>query len=259
MNLSVYFSKDTGNSIQEQTSSESGLKRTGLAELTAQHRLWTALLKTATKKSTSSFVMHMGGWTRKDSHVLDVLKDVSHRLWRQWVSAGLWVMEKRKEREKSLRMAVAYTNSSHTGKQIQVSSPIHIPQPLHETLVEEHWFLIVGHIVFMVQVFKSQIEDTSYRDQFHLDSHVLDVLKDLIHCLRRQWVSAGLGMMEKRKFAGWAVGEQPMTSEQLQKGPSATSQGARARTEDVVTVYALHLAVVLLLAHLEAAFATATV
>ncbi|KAG7237025.1 hypothetical protein INR49_032895, partial [Caranx melampygus] len=131
MNLSVYFSKDTGNSIQEQTSSESGLKRTGLAELTAQHR---------------------------DSHVLDVLKDVSHRLWRQWVSAGLWVMEKRKEREKSLRMAVAYTNSSHTGKQIQVSSPIHIPQPLHETWWRKHGFY--SQHVFMVQVFKSQIEDT---------------------------------------------------------------------------------------------------
>lgn len=43
-------------------------------------------------------------------------------------------------------MAVAHTDSSHTSKEIQISSPVHIPQPLHVSLVDEHWFLIVSNL-----------------------------------------------------------------------------------------------------------------
>lgn len=43
-------------------------------------------------------------------------------------------------------MAVAHTDSSHASKQIQISPPVHIPQPLHVSLVDEHWFLIVGNL-----------------------------------------------------------------------------------------------------------------
>ena len=50
------------------------------------------------------------------------------------------------QRKRSLRVAVAHTHSSHTSKQIQISPPVHIPQPLHVTLVDEHWFLIVGNL-----------------------------------------------------------------------------------------------------------------
>ncbi len=46
----------------------------------------------------------------------------------------------------TLRVAVAHTDSSHTSKQIQISSPVHVPQPLHVSLVDEHWFFIVGNL-----------------------------------------------------------------------------------------------------------------
>lgn len=43
-------------------------------------------------------------------------------------------------------MAVSQTDSRYTSKQIQISFPVHIPQPLHVSLVEEHWFLIIGNL-----------------------------------------------------------------------------------------------------------------
>lgn len=42
-------------------------------------------------------------------------------------------------------MTVAHADGSHTGKQIQVSPPVHVPQPLHVTLVDEYRFLVVGN------------------------------------------------------------------------------------------------------------------
>ncbi len=53
--------------------------------------------------------------------------------------------QQRKEK-RTLRVAVAHTDSSHTSKQIQISSPVHVPQPLHVSLVDEHWFFIVGNL-----------------------------------------------------------------------------------------------------------------
>lgn len=46
----------------------------------------------------------------------------------------------------ALRVAVAHTDSSHTGKQIQIPLPVYIPKPLHVSLVDEHWFLIVCNL-----------------------------------------------------------------------------------------------------------------
>lgn len=45
---------------------------------------------------------------------------------------------------RTLRVTVAHADGSHTGKQVQVSLPVHVPQPLHVTLVDEYRFLIVG-------------------------------------------------------------------------------------------------------------------
>lgn len=42
-------------------------------------------------------------------------------------------------------MTVAHADCNHTGKQIQVSFPVHVPQPLHVSLVDEYRFLIVGN------------------------------------------------------------------------------------------------------------------
>lgn len=50
------------------------------------------------------------------------------------------------ENKGALRVAVAHADSRHTGEQIQISPPVHIPQPLHVSLVDEHWFLIVGDL-----------------------------------------------------------------------------------------------------------------
>lgn len=41
-------------------------------------------------------------------------------------------------------MAVAHADRSHTGKQVQISSAVHVPQPLHVSLVDEHRLLVVG-------------------------------------------------------------------------------------------------------------------
>lgn len=46
---------------------------------------------------------------------------------------------------RTLRVTVAHADGGHTGKQIQVSFPINVPQPLHVTLVDECRFLVVGH------------------------------------------------------------------------------------------------------------------
>lgn len=45
---------------------------------------------------------------------------------------------------RTLRVAVAHTDGSHTSKQVQISPAINIPQPLHVSLVDEHWLLVVG-------------------------------------------------------------------------------------------------------------------
>lgn len=42
-------------------------------------------------------------------------------------------------------MTVAHADGRHTGKQVQVSFPVHVPQPLHVTLVDENRFLVVGN------------------------------------------------------------------------------------------------------------------
>lgn len=39
---------------------------------------------------------------------------------------------------------MAHADGSHTGKQIQVSLAVHVPQPLHVALVDEQRFLVVG-------------------------------------------------------------------------------------------------------------------
>lgn len=46
---------------------------------------------------------------------------------------------------RTLRVTVAHADGSHTSKKIQVPLPVHVPQPLHVTLVDEHWFLIEGN------------------------------------------------------------------------------------------------------------------
>lgn len=46
---------------------------------------------------------------------------------------------------RTLRVTVAHADRGHTGKQIQVSFPVHVPQPLHVTLVDEYRVLVVGH------------------------------------------------------------------------------------------------------------------
>ena len=43
-------------------------------------------------------------------------------------------------------MAVAHGDSCYTGKQVQITPPIHIPQPLHVSLMEEHWSLEVRNL-----------------------------------------------------------------------------------------------------------------
>lgn len=42
-------------------------------------------------------------------------------------------------------MTVAHADCSHTAKQVQISFTVHVPQPLHVTLVDEYRFLIVGN------------------------------------------------------------------------------------------------------------------
>lgn len=46
---------------------------------------------------------------------------------------------------RTLRVTVAHADGGYASKQIQVSFPVHIPQPLHVALVDEYWFLIVGN------------------------------------------------------------------------------------------------------------------
>lgn len=57
----------------------------------------------------------------------------------------MWVTIKH-ELVRTLRVAVAHTDSSHASKQIQITPPIHIPQPLHVSLVDKHWLLIIGDL-----------------------------------------------------------------------------------------------------------------
>lgn len=48
------------------------------------------------------------------------------------------------KKRRTLRVAVAHADGSHTGKQVQVAPAVHVPQPLHVTLVDEHRLLVVG-------------------------------------------------------------------------------------------------------------------
>ena len=43
-------------------------------------------------------------------------------------------------------MAVANADCCHTGKKIQIALPVHVPQPLHVSLVDKHWLLIGGNL-----------------------------------------------------------------------------------------------------------------
>ena len=43
-------------------------------------------------------------------------------------------------------MAVAHADCCHAGKKIQIPLPVHVPQPLHVSLVEKHWLLIGGNL-----------------------------------------------------------------------------------------------------------------
>lgn len=47
-------------------------------------------------------------------------------------------------RQRTLRVTVAHADGSHTSKQVQVSPAVHVPQPLHVSLVDEQWSLVVG-------------------------------------------------------------------------------------------------------------------
>lgn len=49
------------------------------------------------------------------------------------------------EKKKTLRVAVAHTDSSHTSKQIQISLSVYIPQPLHVSLADKHGLLVVSN------------------------------------------------------------------------------------------------------------------
>lgn len=59
-----------------------------------------------------------------------------------WIKQSCATWQSRKRR--TLRVAVAHTDSSHTGKQVQIPPAIHVPQPLHVSLVDEYWLLVVG-------------------------------------------------------------------------------------------------------------------
>lgn len=48
--------------------------------------------------------------------------------------------------EGALRVAVADTDSRHASKQIQVSPPVHVPQPLLVSVVDVNRSLIVGDV-----------------------------------------------------------------------------------------------------------------
>ena len=43
-------------------------------------------------------------------------------------------------------MAVSYTDGRHSCKEVQVALAVHVPQPLHVALVDEHRALVGGHL-----------------------------------------------------------------------------------------------------------------
>lgn len=49
-----------------------------------------------------------------------------------------------KRLENDLRMAVAHTDSNYAPKQVQISLSIWIPEPLHMTLTNHNWILVIS-------------------------------------------------------------------------------------------------------------------
>lgn len=137
-------------------------------------QLWIALLKTATKKSASSMVTHMGGLIRK-----------------------VWHGEK-KRRESRYERQVENTHHRRLGHVIQVKGGLSHRNGTTGSHVE----MVSGFTRSYLQVVMTKPErwisylsiNSSFPNQ---DSHVLHILKDLIHDLRSQRVPAGLRTMDK--------------------------------------------------------------
>lgn len=45
-----------------------------------------------------------------------------------------------------LRMAVSQADGGDPPKHVEIAGPVHVPQPLHETMMDEHWLLVVRHL-----------------------------------------------------------------------------------------------------------------
>lgn len=48
--------------------------------------------------------------------------------------------------ERALRVAVSHADGGHAGKQVQVSPAVHVPQPLHMSLMDEDRPLVEGDL-----------------------------------------------------------------------------------------------------------------
>ena len=45
-----------------------------------------------------------------------------------------------------LRVTVTDTDCGHSGKEVQVTPSIHIPQPLHVALMDKYWLFVRRHL-----------------------------------------------------------------------------------------------------------------